>query len=178
MLFRSRHFYHVLTRLAFDSSTAFYRIGLVEEALGGGMDGHWLFGYGYVSFEPGAPNLGFHWRHNDLANIYVGVLARSGLMGLLPLLMLNGFYYWSLYRAGRAARGLRDKWTVWCIASGLIGWNVAMMTIGALEQTNQIMYIVIALAGVSRIVFAPAPEAEAAEPEHPPTLVRPRAVRT
>jgi len=177
-VYSDRHFYHVLTRLAFDSSTAFYRIELVEEALGGGMSGHWLLGYGYVSFEPGAPDLGFRWRHQDLANMYVGVLARSGLMGVLPLLLLNGFYYWTLYRAGRSARGVHDKWTIWCITAGLLGWNVAMMTVGALEQTNQIMYIIIALAGVSRIVFAPKQEAEEPEHEQPPTLVRPRAVRS
>ena len=177
-IYSDRHFYHVLTRLAFDSRTAFYRIELMEEALGGCMSGHWLFGYGYVSFAPGAPDLGFHWRHNDLANIYIVVLARSGLMGVVPLLMLNGHYYWCLYRAGRVASGLRDKWTIWCIAGSLIGWNVAMLTVGALEQTNQIMYIVIALAGVSGIVFAPESEAEEAAHEHPPTLVHPRAVRT
>jgi hypothetical protein len=176
--YSDRHFYHVLTRLAFDSSTAFYRIELIEEALGGGMDGHWLLGYGYVTFEPGAPDLGFHWRHNDLANIYVGVLARSGLMGLVPLLALNGYYYWCLYLAGRAARGLRDKWTIWCIAAGLFGWNVAMMTVGALEQTNQILYMMIALAGASRYVFAPQAQAEAPAPVAPQRLVRPRAVRT
>ena len=51
--YSNRHWYEVLTRFAFSSHTAYYRIELMKEAFGGGMNGHWLFGYGYVGEGPG-----------------------------------------------------------------------------------------------------------------------------
>ena len=38
-------------------------------------------------------------------------------------------------------------------AAALVGWNVAMMTVGALAQVEQLLYVYIALAGNAPIVF-------------------------
>jgi hypothetical protein len=35
---------------------------------------------------------------------------------------------------------------VWCLLAALIGWNVAMMTVGALDQILQLLYVLIAVA--------------------------------
>lgn len=164
-----RPFYYVLTRFALDSSTAYYRIELVEEALGGGMSGHWITGYGYVGVGADWSRNGFNWRHYDLANIYIYQLATTGLVGMLSYWMMNAYYYWCLFRAGRAATTFRDKWSIWCIASGLVAWNVAMLTVAALAQTNNLLYVLIALAGSSRIIFREEPE-EAAVIEPPKTV--------
>ena len=87
--YSNRHFWEVPTRFAFSSRNAAYRIGLVYEAFGGGMDGHWVMGYGYVGVGPGNDNTNFHWHHRDIVNIYIGILARVGLVGLLPYLVVN-----------------------------------------------------------------------------------------
>ncbi len=161
-----RHFYYVLTRFALDSSTAYYRIELVEEALGGGMSGHWVTGYGYVGVGADWGRNGFNWRHYDLANIYIYHLATTGLVGMLSYSLMNGYYYWCLYRAGRDATTLQDRWSVWCISCGLLAWNISMLTVAALAQTNNLLYVLIALAGSTRIIFREEP---VAAPAPPPT---------
>jgi hypothetical protein len=150
-----RHFYEVLTRFALNKGTASYRIGLINEALDGGMSGRWLTGFGYIGFGPGAwGHNGFNWAHSDLVNLYIGILARTGLVGLIPYLVLNGGYYWCLYRAGRIATNFEDRWMVWCIGAGLVGWNVAMLTVGALGQTSSLLYILMAVAGACPYLVA------------------------
>ncbi len=170
-----RHFYYVLTRFALDSSTAYYRIELVEEALGGGMSGRWITGFGYVGVGADWGRNGFAWRHPDLANIYIYQLATTGLLGMLSYWLMNGYYYWCLFRAGRAATTLQDKWSIWCIASGMIAWNVAMLTVAALAQTNNLLYVLIALAGSSRIIFRDEPVEAPVAPVN--TIPLPRARR-
>lgn len=144
--YSDRHFYEVMTRLAMEASTAAYRIGLYEEAFGGGMDGHWLFGYGYVGLGPGNDNSNFLWRHQDLVNIYIARLARGGLFGTVPFLVINVMYYGCLYRAWRLCKSLADRWMVWCLLAALIGWNVAMMTVGTVSVLGTLLFALIALA--------------------------------
>ncbi len=151
--YSDRHFYEVMTRLAMNGKTAAYRIGLYEEAFGGGMDGHWLFGYGYVGLGPGNDNSNFFWRHQDLVNIYIARLARGGLFATVPFLMINVLYYRSLYRAWRLCKSVEDRWMVWCLSAALIGWNVAMMTVGTVSVLGTLLFALIALAGsMPRIV--------------------------
>jgi hypothetical protein len=60
--YSNRHWYEIPSRLALSGSTSYYRIVLIQEALGGGMDGHWLTGYGLVGLNltgklaPGSSN--------------------------------------------------------------------------------------------------------------------------
>ena len=128
----NRHFYQVFDRVALNPKTARYRVGLTEEAFGGGMKGHWLVGYGLVGIgeEEGA-NEDFDWEHQDLVNIYIGILATTGLLGLLPYLCLNILYYKWLFQLFAAASSFSTKWLVWCFLGALFGWNVAMLTVGA-----------------------------------------------
>jgi hypothetical protein len=160
--YSSRHFYEVPTRFAFSTATAYYRIGLIREALGGGMTGHWLAGYGYVGVGVGADNTNFHWEHQDLVNMYVGILATSGLLGLAPYLVLNYLYYKRLYQAAKRGRDRDDWWLVWCVAATLVGWNTAMMTVAPLGQIRTFLYILIGVCcalprAVARPAAAPAP---------------------
>lgn len=153
-LYSNRHFYHVLTRFALDGSTAYYRIELMEEALGGGMDGHWVAGYGYVGVGPGTDNTNFHWRHTDLVNIYIARLATGGLLSLLPFMVLNTYYYWCLYRIWGTARTLQARWSIWCLSAGMIGWNVAMMTVAPLAQIGTLFAMMIGVIAVWRVASA------------------------
>lgn len=130
----NRHFYHVMTRFAFNTETAYYRIGLWDEALGGGMDNHWMFGYGYVGLGPGNDNSKFKWAHQDLVNIYIFILVRTGLCALIPYLCINYLYYRRLYEAAVITRSESERWFIWALSGALAGWNIAMMTVAPLEQ--------------------------------------------
>ena len=153
-IYSNRNFYHVLTRLAFRGPTAYYRIGLWEEAWGGGMDGHWLAGYGYVGVGPGVDNTNFHWHHKDLVNIYIGRMARYGMLGLLPFLALNAWIYVSLVKAGRRARAPADLWMTWSLAAALVGWNLGFMTVAALEHIQIMLYMLIGVAANMPMIMA------------------------
>lgn len=146
-VFSNRHFYYVLTLFAFDPETAYYRIGLIEEAFGGGMTGHWLFGFGYVGLGPGTENLiyGFRWEHEDLTNIYIRFLAQAGLMALVPYLIINVLYYRRLYKASFHVSSKSDAWMLWCFAAALVGWNISMMTVSAMAQIETLLFMFIGL---------------------------------
>ncbi|MEN6624704.1 MAG: hypothetical protein ABFD69_00595 [Candidatus Sumerlaeia bacterium] len=152
--FSNRHFYHVLTRLALSGESAYYRIKLFDEAFGGGMDGHWLAGYGYVGAGPGNDNSAFGWQQKDLVNMYVHRLARTGLIGTIPFVIMNIMTYLHLYQAARWARCPPDKWQVWALAGGIVGLNVALMTVAPLEQIMTMFYILIALSATLPMIMA------------------------
>lgn len=146
-VFSNRHFYYVLTLFSFDPETAYYRIGLIEEAFGGGMSGHWFAGYGYVGVGPGNDNAaaGFNWEHQDLTNIYIHYMARAGLLALVPFLIVNYLYYRRLYEASKFAKTPSDAWMIWCLASMLVGWNISMQTVAALAQIETLLFMLIGL---------------------------------
>jgi hypothetical protein len=153
-VFSNRHFYEVMTRIAFNSDTAYYRVGLIDECFGGGMKGHWLFGYGYVGLGPGNDNSNFLWFHKDLVNIYIMKLARFGLAGLLPFMVANVIYYRSLYKAARTTKSVADQWMIWSVSAALVGWNIAMLTVSAMNQVETLLYILVALAGNMPVIVA------------------------
>jgi O-antigen ligase len=144
--YSNRHFYVVPTRLAFNSATAYYRIGLYDEAFGGGMKGHWMFGYGYVGVGPGNDNTNFHWHYRDFTSIYIGRLVRHGLFGLLPFLVLPIIYYRYLYAAHQHAKRRRDKLLVYCFSAGLVGWSFGTLTVGFVAQTQTLFYMFMGIA--------------------------------
>jgi len=143
--YSNRHFYEIPTRAAFSEKNASYRIELVNEALGGGMTNHWLFGYGYVGIGPGSDNRNFHWQHKDLVNIYIERLAQTGLLGLIPFLFVNVLYYRRLYQAARVTVRRSDSWLLWCFLAALLGWNIAMMTVAPLDQVGILHFTLIAI---------------------------------
>jgi hypothetical protein len=153
-VFSNRHFYHVLTRFALNSKTAHYRIALIDEAFGGGMDRHWLFGYGYVGVDPMADNKNFTWEHKDLTNIYIAKLARFGLVGLIPFLFVNVLFYRRLIQASLRTRRSDEKWLFWCIGSAMVGLNIAMMTVTALAQFDVLFHMLIAVCENTRAIAA------------------------
>lgn len=142
--YSNRSWYEVLTRFAFSGDTAYYRIGLLKEALGGGMTGHWLTGYGYVGIGSDKPIGYFNWEHQDFTNIYILYLAKYGLIALIPYLFINVLYYRRLTETYRLASP-SDHWLIWCFASALVGWNTSMMTVAPLAQTSNLLLMYIAL---------------------------------
>lgn len=143
--YSDRHWYNVFDRFAYSGRTANYRIELIREAFGGGMTNHWITGYGYVGVGPGNDNTNFNWVHKDFVNIYIGKLAKFGLLGILPYLIINFLYYKRLYSAFSFTRNHADLWLIYCIISTLIGWNVAMLTVGSMGQVGGLLYMLIGI---------------------------------
>jgi hypothetical protein len=144
-VFSNRHFYQVATGFTLSSETADYRIGLIEEAFGGGMTGHWIEGYGLVDIDP---DTRIPWEHYDLANDYINILARYGLLGLVPYLMVIVFVCLRLRRSYVLAGNNRnDKWMVWCLLSALIGMLVTCFSVSLMGQTGMVFYILLGLCG-------------------------------
>jgi len=157
-VYSNRHFYHVLTWFSFSNKTAYYRIHLLEEAFGGGMDGHWMYGYGYVGVGPGNDNTNFHWKHRDFTNLYIAILVRFGLVGVLPYIMMQILYYRKLYVAARSCRSPGQLWLIWCLTAALVGWNISMLTVSAFRQIAVFQYMLIGLCNnLPAIVRAAAP---------------------
>jgi hypothetical protein len=145
--FSNRHFYEVLDRVAFNPLTARYRTGLIEEAFGGGMSGHWLEGFGYIGVgETEFVNPQFEWEHEDMVNLYIAELARTGLLGAIPFMLVNFYPYRRLYRAGIKSRRTADLWLVHCFAAAMLGWHNAMMTVGSVGQTRVLLFLLFAAA--------------------------------
>jgi hypothetical protein len=115
------------------------------EAFGGGMTGHWIEGYGLVDIDP---DTRIPWEHYDLANDYINILARYGLLGLVPYLMVIVFVCLRLRRSYVLAGNNRnDKWMVWCLLSALIGMLVTCFSVSLMGQTGMVFYILLGLCG-------------------------------
>lgn len=154
----NRHFYYIPTRFAFNSETAYYRIGLYEEAFGGGMSGHWLFGYGYVGVGPGNDNTNFFWQHMDFTSIYIHQLAWYGLMAFIPFCCMTWCYFRRLYAASSLVRKTEDMWMLWCWSACLIGWAIGMLAVAPVAQMRDLYYLFIAVAVNMPLVLAGAPQ--------------------
>lgn len=143
-VFSNRHFYEVPAGLTFSPATAYYRIGLIKEALGGGMTGHWVEGYGLVGIHTNR----IPWEHWDLVNQYIGRLARFGLLGLLPFLAV---IVASLIRLRRAlvlaSHNKADQWMIWCLLASVTGILVAINTVSLFDQSGNLFYILLGLCG-------------------------------
>lgn len=166
-LFSDGHFYEGFTKFALNSSTASYRIGLINEALGGGMDGHWLFGYGDIGISIDAINTDFHWKHKDLTNVYISRLAEGGLLALIPFIVMFALFYRCLYVAWRASRSFEDRWMVWCLSTSLIGLSITLMTVGTVSHLKLLLYMLIAFAGCMPMLVG---EEAKKEKDPPPQL--------
>ncbi len=153
-VFSNRHFYSVPASFTFSSATAYYRIGLIEEAFGGGMTGHWIEGYGLIGMQP--DRLG--WVHWDLTNQYIGILARFGLLGLLPFLVV---IVASLIRLRRAfvlaSPNKADQWMIWCLLASVAGILIAMNTVSLFDQSGNLFYILLGLSGAMPVILSSVP---------------------
>lgn len=128
----------------YDPTNASYRARLVEEAFTGGMDDHWVFGFGRVGLgttEPDSPD--FNWVHQDLVNMWILSLVFYGLFGAISLLLVN------LCALGRLGMSLyvysspKTDFAVWLLLAGFIGWHVAFMAVAPLAPLLTFHYAMI-----------------------------------
>lgn len=139
----------VLSAGAYDADNASYRLGLVEEAVTGGMDDHWLFGYGRVGLgidDPDSPE--FNWQHQDLVNMWIATLVYYGLFGFVPLLLVNVFAFVRLGHCLYAHESPRTDFSVWMLTAAFTGWQVAFLAVAPLLQLGTFYYAMLGLISV------------------------------
>ena len=144
----NRHFYDVLGRFTFSSTTAWYRSRLIDVALfEGGMSNHWLTGYGY-NVDPGwGPSLDGR-SFTDTVNHYILELHRFGLVGLVPFLAVNIAAAKRLRKAYIASALTADQWLVWCVSGALAGLWTAMMSVSLFGPPTTVFFLLLAFAGL------------------------------
>jgi len=141
----NRHFYDVLGRFTFNPGTAWYRGRLFEVAFfEGGMSGHWLAGYGPA--DPGwGPKIDMR-PFTDIVNHYVLVLARYGLIGLIPFLVLLITVLKRLKDTFRMRLSPDESWLAWCVLAGLLGLLGGMFSVSLFGQPTVLFYMILGFA--------------------------------
>jgi hypothetical protein len=149
----NRHFYDVIGPFTFSASTAWYRSRLIEIALfEGGMSGHWLTGYGQV--DPGwGPRIDFR-EFTDIVNHYILVLARYGLVGLVPFIAVLVAIFKRLVQALRMSVSQEDRWLVWCVLAALFGLLGGFFTVSLFGQPVVVFYMIMGFAATMPRVVA------------------------
>jgi len=136
----NRHFYNVIDRLAFNSSTAWYRSRLFEVAFfEGGMADHWMTGYGLA--DPGwGPRIDMR-PNTDMVNHYLMELSRYGLVGFVPFCAVIVSAFRNLFRGFWSLGHTEDAWLVWCLAGGLFGVLLAFNSVSLFEQPMILLFM-------------------------------------
>jgi len=139
-----RHFYSVIDRFTFSTATTWYRARLFEVAIfDGGMNDHWLFGYGFE--DPRWCDKVDGRDYTDIVNHYLVILARYGILGLMFLGGILWVSIKSLVIAIKAAGRSSDTWMLWCLMSGFFGMLLVMNSAALFGKTVCLFYIVIGL---------------------------------
>lgn len=143
----NRHFYDVLTRFTFSSSTAWYRTRLFEVAFfEGGMSEHWLFGYGQVK-DPGW-GLKIDFRNfTDMVNHYLLILARYGLVGFIPFMLMIIESIKMLIKSFKSSIYEQERWLIWCFTGIMFGLLNALNTVSLFGQPAIILYLLFGFTG-------------------------------
>jgi O-antigen ligase len=134
--------YEAMSRLTFSEETAYYRIMLIRKALGGGMAGHWLAGFGL--FDPGwGPDI-FGKAHTDLVNQYLEILVMYGLLGFLPFVAVLFACFKVLRESFLKAGSEADRWLIWSLMSTLVAMMAAFMSVSLFAQTRTVFFMLLA----------------------------------
>lgn len=134
---------------AYSRDTAQYRIGLIQEAFGGGMHNHWIFGFGNMGIRTvGEVNPEFTWEHQDLVNVYINRLARLGLVAALPFAALNLFAFVRLGRAFHLHRYESDARLAWILMALFLGWQLALLSATIVAQMITFFYVTLGLISI------------------------------
>ena len=143
----NRHFYDVLCRFTLSASAGWYRSRLITVAFDGGMSGHWIAGFGY-NMDPGwGPRIDGR-AHTDLVNYFIEHLARFGLIGFIPFILMNVAVVKRLVDAAKASFYESDKWLIWCLAGAFCGLGAAMMSVSLFGEPTTVYYLMMGFAGV------------------------------
>jgi uncharacterized membrane protein YuzA (DUF378 family) len=143
----NRHFYDVIGRFTFNASTAWYRSRLFEVAfLEGGMSGHWLTGFGFA--DPGWGSRIDLQERTDIVNQYVLVLARYGLVGLIPFIAVLIAVFKKLVEALKKSVSQEDRWLVWCVLAAFFGLLGSFFSVSLFGQPTVVFYMIMGFSAI------------------------------
>jgi hypothetical protein len=144
-LFSNRHFYNVIDRIALNPHTAWYRTRLIEVAIfEGGMNDHWLFGYGYGVDPMWCINVDGR-QKTDMVNHYLLILSQFGLLGFVPFM---GLIWQSLKNIYNKLPSLKDNtkaWRNWIAGSTLLGIFLSINSVSLFGSPVNMLFIMFAL---------------------------------
>jgi O-antigen ligase len=83
-----------------------------------------------------------------LLNQFIEQLARFGLIGFIPFILMNVAVVKQLVDAAKVSFCESDKWLVWCLAAGLCGLGAAMMSVSLFGEPTNVYYLMMGFAGV------------------------------
>ena len=150
----NRHFFEVIDRFTLSSGSAWYRGRLIEVALlEGGMNGHWIAGFG-PDVDPGWGPIIDRRSFTDIVNHYILVLCRAGLIGLIPFLAMNIAAVKRLIYSDRLAIHHSEKWLVWCLAAALFGLWIGFWTVSIYDIPLTLYYIMLGCCGAMPAVVS------------------------
>lgn len=132
-----------VTRFGLSASTWEYRIDLYKYVFQGGMENHWLYGWGLVGLD--SDNDRFPWPMKDMTSLYVSELVRYGLISFFLLVLLIAYYYYCISVAFKKTYIEPDRFLIWCFCSVLFGWNISLATVNTVGQIITLYFIFIAI---------------------------------
>lgn len=147
-LISNRHWYYVCSSyLAFNAQTAYGRCKLIEHALGGGMSGHWILGFGFE--DPGwwAALQGSERKGTDITNHYIVLLVQYGLVGFIPFMVTVYEACKCLRKSFVAAVNDAERWLIWCLVASMTGILLSMLSVSMMGQMNNLFYMLLGLCG-------------------------------
>jgi len=147
----NRHWYDVLGSFTLAPRTAWYRVRLMEVALSGGMNDHWIAGFGLWQNPGWGPMIDGR-SHTDVVNAYLGVLVKFGLLGLIPFILTMGAAWARLRVAFSRAGSEADRWLVWGVCASLAGIAITMFSVSFFGQPLNLLFIVLGICGNAPIL--------------------------
>jgi hypothetical protein len=140
----NRHFYEVLDRFSLSGSAVWYRSQLIDVALfKGGMNGHWLTGFGMA--DPGwGPRIDGR-PLTDVVNHYILILSNFGILALLPFLGMIFLAAAKLIKVFKENSQTKDAWMLWCFSGAMFGTILAMNTVMLFGPPRTTFYIMLAM---------------------------------
>lgn len=141
--------YDALANFGLSASTYAYRAGLYYEAFHGGMKGHWLFGWGTIA-GVWATYEEFPWEYRDMVSLYISTLAKFGLLGFIPLLLVVGTSFYYFYILLARTKNQEWHWFTWSFFSLWVGLHAALTTVSILSQIYTLYFILLAFLSCMR----------------------------
>jgi hypothetical protein len=127
----------ILANVGFDASSSWYRVGLQKYTLSGGMNGHWLAGYGDIPGE--------YAHFHDLCIQWIFLVVVHGLMGAVGFYGLVSACAWQLWVAKPKATTLQDQWLLWSFLAVLFASLFSMFVVSLFGEMYFIYHMFLGL---------------------------------
>lgn len=136
-LYSDRGPMEIIADFGMDPLSSWYRVKLVRFTMElGGMNGHWLLGYGQIPSP-------LYDEHHDLCIHWVWLLVIHGIAGWVGFYGLLAAVGWQLWKAKRNAHTIEDQWLVWSFMSTILGSLAAMLVVALFGETYYIFHLVL-----------------------------------